>query len=40
MNLKILKLLVSGASTSGGWSGDDLTDAGKLARNIIQNWPE
>jgi aryl-phospho-beta-D-glucosidase BglC (GH1 family) len=33
-------ILVPGASTSGGWSDDDLTDAGKLARNIIQNWPE
>ena len=33
-------ILVPGASTSGGWEYDDLTDAGKLARNIIQNWPE
>ena len=33
-------ILVPGASTSGGWSDDDLTDAGKLARNIIRNWPE
>ena len=33
-------ILVPGASTSGGWGNDDLTDAGKLARNIIQNWPE
>ena len=35
-----LYILVPGASTSGGWKYDDLTDAGKLARNIIQNWPE
>ena len=33
-------ILVPGASTSGGWGNDDLTDAGKLARNIIMNWPE
>jgi len=33
-------ILVPGASTSGGWEYDDLTDAGKLARNIIMNWPE
>ena len=33
-------ILVPGASTSGGWEYDDLTDAGKLTRNIIQNWPE
>ena len=33
-------ILVPGASTSGGWEYDELTDAGKLARNIIQNWPE
>ena len=33
-------ILIPGASTSGGWSDDDLTDAGKLARNIIRNWPE
>jgi len=33
-------ILVPGASTTGGWSDDDLTDAGKLARNIIRNWPE
>ena len=32
-------ILVPGASTSGGWSEDDLTDAGKLAKNIIVNWP-
>ena len=33
-------VLVPGASTSGGWGNDDLTDAGKLAKNIIMNWPE
>ena len=33
-------ILVPGASTFGGWEYDDLTDAGKLARNIIMNWPE
>ena len=33
-------ILVPGASTSGGWGNDDLTDAGKLAKNIIVNWPE
>ena len=33
-------ILVPGASTSGGWDDDDLTDAGKLAKNIIKNWPE
>ena len=33
-------ILIPGASTTGGWSDDDLTKAGKLARNIIRNWPE
>jgi len=33
-------ILIPGASTSGGWGNDDLTDAGKLAKNIIMNWPE
>ena len=33
-------ILVPGASTSGGWGNDDLTDTGKLAKNIIMNWPE
>ena len=33
-------ILISGASTNGGWPDDDLTKAGKLARNIIRNWPE
>ena len=32
-------ILVPGASTTGGWSEDDLTDAGKLAKSIITNWP-
>ena len=33
-------ILVPGASTTGGWSDDDLTDSGKLAKSIIVNWPE
>tara|TARA_B100001750_G_C15429395_1_gene557350 strand:+ start:572 stop:745 length:174 start_codon:yes stop_codon:yes gene_type:complete len=33
-------ILIPSASTTGGWSDDDLTKAGKLARNIIRNWPE
>ena len=33
-------ILIPGASTIGGWSDDELTKAGKLARNIIRNWPE
>ena len=33
-------ILISGASTNGGWPDDELTKAGKLARNIIRNWPE
>ena len=33
-------ILVPGASISGGWPDDDLTDSGKLARSIIVNWPE
>ena len=33
-------ILIPDASTTGGWSDDDLTKAGKLARNIIRNWPE
>ena len=33
-------ILIPGASTTGGWSDDDLTKAGKLAKNIIRNWPE
>ena len=27
------------ASTTGNWTENDLTDAGKLAKNIILNWP-
>jgi len=33
-------ILIPDASTTAGWSDDDLTKAGKLARNIIRNWPE
>jgi len=33
-------ILISSASTNGGWPDDELTKAGKLARNIIRNWPE
>ena len=33
-------IVVPGASTLGGWSEYDLTDAGKLAKDIIQNWPK
>ncbi|MBL7046415.1 MAG: glycoside hydrolase family 5 protein [Candidatus Marinimicrobia bacterium] len=33
-------ILVPGASATGGWSDDDLTDSGILARHIIVNWPE
>ena len=32
-------ILVPGTSTS-GWRDDELTAAGKLAKNIIRNWPE
>ncbi len=32
-------ILVPGAKTSGNWNEDDLTEAGKLAKNIILNWP-
>ena len=32
-------ILVPGANTSGNWNEDDLTEAGKLAKNIILNWP-
>jgi len=32
-------ILVPGASTEGSWNEDDLTEAGKLARDIISNWP-
>ena len=29
-----------GASTIGNWQDSDLTEAGKLAKNIISNWPD
>jgi len=32
-------ILISGASSSGGWSDSELTKAGQLAKNIISNWP-
>jgi len=32
-------ILIPGASTNGGWQENELTDAGKLAKNIISNWP-
>ena len=32
-------ILVPGASTTGNWNEDDLTEAGRLAKNIIANWP-
>jgi hypothetical protein len=32
-------IVVPGASTTGNWTEDDLTDTGKLAKNIILNWP-
>ena len=32
-------ILVPGASTNGNWNDNDLTEAGKLAKNIILNWP-
>ena len=32
-------ILVPGASTNGDWNDNDLTEAGKLAKNIILNWP-
>jgi len=32
-------IVVPGASASGNWSDEDLTDAGKLAKDIILNWP-
>ncbi len=30
--------LVPGASTTGGWSGSDLTASGNYVRNLIRNW--
>ena len=32
-------ILLPNANYSGGWGDSDLTDAGKLAKNIISNWP-
>ena len=32
-------ILKPGSSTTGGWDDSDLTDAGKLAKNIISTWP-
>ena len=32
-------ILKPGISPLGGWSQSDLTNAGKLAKNIISNWP-
>ena len=32
-------ILKPGTSHLGNWSESDLTDAGKLAKNIISNWP-
>ena len=32
-------ILVPNASTLGEWTTEDLTDAGKLAKNIISTWP-
>ena len=33
-------ILKPGASTTGNWQESDLTEAGKLAKNIISNWPD
>ena len=33
-------ILKPGTSQQGGWSQSDLTNAGKLAKNIISNWPQ
>ncbi len=33
-------IIIPGASTTGNWTDNELTDAGKLAKNIIKNWPE
>jgi len=32
-------ILIPNASTLGGWNTEDLTAAGKLAKNIISTWP-
>lgn len=31
-------MLVPGASIAGGWTDDDLTESGKLVKDIIKNW--
>ena len=33
-------IVIPGASTTGQWQESDLTEAGKLAKNIISNWPD
>jgi len=33
-------IIKPGASTTGNWQESDLTEAGKLAKNIISNWPD
>ena len=33
-------IVVPRASTTGNWTDNELTDAGKLAKNIIKTWPE
>ena len=33
-------IVIPGASTAGQWQESDLTEAGKLAKNIISNWPD
>ena len=33
-------IVIPGASTIGQWQESDLTEAGKLAKNIISNWPD
>ena len=32
-------ILIPNSSTLGGWTEEDLTEAGKLAKNIISTWP-
>ena len=33
-------ILIPGANTNGNWQESELTQAGKLAKNIISNWPK
>ena len=33
-------IVIPGASTTGQWQESDLTEAGKLAKDIISNWPD